>query len=186
METLEQSPEVLGQFAAGELEAFETLFRQFQGEVYGWIVRIVRDTGAAEDLTVETFWRIYRAHARFDPARSFGAWARRIATNVALDHLKSARGSRHFDEANDLVDDLAADALLNPGLRQEMRERTRRAFAQLPPKLRLVATLALIEERPQREIAEALNISTGTVKSRLFRAVRLLRKKLRNLGVDYE
>ena len=66
--------ELLKRFAAGDREAFETLFRQFQGEVYGWIVRIVRDPGAAEDLTVETFWRIYRAHARFDPEGSFGAW----------------------------------------------------------------------------------------------------------------
>lgn len=57
--------EVLERFAQGDLEAFEALFRQFQGEVYGWIVRIVRDRGIAEDLTVETFWRIYRAHGRF-------------------------------------------------------------------------------------------------------------------------
>ncbi len=55
--------ELLERFALGDLEAFETLFRQFQGEVYGWIVRVVRDPGIAEDLTVETFWRIYRARA---------------------------------------------------------------------------------------------------------------------------
>ena len=83
--------ELLERLAQGELEAFETLFRQFQGQVYGWILRIVRDTGAAEDLTVETFWRIYRSRARFNPAGNFGAWTRRIATNVALDHLKSVR-----------------------------------------------------------------------------------------------
>ena len=47
--------ELLERFAAGDLEAFETLFRQHQREVYSWIVRIVRDTGIAEDLTVETF-----------------------------------------------------------------------------------------------------------------------------------
>src|ERR1019366_10012321 len=91
MELLEEHPKVLAQLAAGELEAFETLFRQFQGEVFSWVVRIVRDPAAAEDLTVETFWRIYGAHARFDPSRSFGAWARRIATNAAIDYLKSAR-----------------------------------------------------------------------------------------------
>ncbi len=68
--------ELLEQFALGELEAFEALFRQFQGEVYRWILRIVRDSGVAEDLTVETFWRICRARARFDPSRSFGPWAR--------------------------------------------------------------------------------------------------------------
>ena len=47
--------DLLERFAQGELEAFETVFRQFQGEVFGWIVRIVRDPGIAEDLTVETF-----------------------------------------------------------------------------------------------------------------------------------
>src|SRR6185295_17357028 len=69
---------------------FEALFRQYQGNVYGWIVRIVRDPSAAEDLTIEAFWRLYRSRARFDPSRSFGAWARRFAVNVALDHLKRA------------------------------------------------------------------------------------------------
>ena len=181
METAEQSPDVLVQFAEGQLEAFETLFRQFQGEVYGWIVRIVRDPGIAEDLTIESFWRIYRAHARFDPTRSFGAWARKIATNVALDHLKSARSTRRLDEPTDCAEEVAAAVQLNPGVRGEIRERTQRAFLQLPARLRVVATLALIEERPQSEIAEALSISTGAVKSRLFRAVRLLRKKLRTI-----
>ena len=78
MPVLEQQSELLEQFAHGDLAAFETLFRQFQTEVYRWIVRLVRDPGVAEDLTIEAFWRIYRAHARFDPQRSFGAWARRV------------------------------------------------------------------------------------------------------------
>jgi len=47
--------ELLERFALGDIEAFETLFRQFQGQVYRWIVQIVRDPGAAEDLTIETF-----------------------------------------------------------------------------------------------------------------------------------
>ena len=75
--------EVLQQFARGDLDAFEALFRRHQAQVYRWIVRTVRDPATAEDLTVETFWRIHRAHARFDPARSFEAWARRIASNIA-------------------------------------------------------------------------------------------------------
>src|SRR5208337_5382467 len=85
--------EVLRQFCHGDLGAFEALFRQHQGSVYGWIVRIVRDPSAAEDLTVETFWRIYRARSRFDAQRGFGPWARRIATNLALDHLSTERSS---------------------------------------------------------------------------------------------
>jgi hypothetical protein len=75
-------------FARGDDDAYEAVFRQFQNEVYRWILRLVRDSGVAEDLTLETFWRIYRSRGRFDPQRSFGAWARRIATNVAISYLK--------------------------------------------------------------------------------------------------
>jgi RNA polymerase sigma factor (sigma-70 family) len=173
--------ELLEQFARGDREAFEVLFRQFQNEVYGWIIRIVRDPGIAEDLTIETFWRIYRAHARFDPARSFGAWARRVATNVALDYLRNVRPKVEFVEFSE---DFSQGPLSNPAVQQDIRDRIGRAFRQLPAKLQVVATLALIEEEPYEDIAEALGIPVGTVKSRVFRATRLLRKKLKRLGVE--
>src|SRR5258706_4402438 len=95
--------ELLERFVAGELDAFEALFRQYQGEVYRWILRIVRDPAAAEDLTVETFWRVHRAHARFHADGNFGAWLRRIATNAALDHLRSVRPTLQ------LLDEVAAE-----------------------------------------------------------------------------
>lgn len=174
---MEQPAELLRQFAHGDFDAFESLFRQFQGEVHRWIVRIVRDPGVAEDLTIETFWRIHRAHARFDPERSFAAWARRIATNVALDYLKKSRPEVALPE------DLPAAVSPDPGVQQDLRDRVGRAFGQLPAKLRVAATLALIEEEPYQEIADALGISVGAVKLRVFRAVRLLRKRLKDLGV---
>lgn len=82
---------LLKRFVEGDLDAFEELFRRFETLVYAWIVKIVRDTGVAEDLTVETFWRIYRSRARFNPQLGFAPWARRIATNLAIDHLKHRR-----------------------------------------------------------------------------------------------
>lgn len=186
MELLEQAPEVLQEFAAGDLNAFEALFRQYQAEVYGWIVRIVRDPVTAEDLTIETFWRIHRAHARFDPGRSFGAWARRIATNVAIDYLKARpRRETPLDE-NFAAEMRVSPTDFNPAIRRETRERTQQALRQLPATLRCVAALSLIEDVPHREIAEALNISTAAVKSRLFRAVRILRRKLANLGTSHD
>jgi len=170
--------ELLERFARGDLEAFEALFRQFQGQVYGWIVRIVRDPGAAEDLTVETFWRVYRAHARFRPDGNFGAWVRRIATNAAFDHLKRAR------REVPLVEDLPAAERPDPAVRREERKRIAHAFLELPAGLRIAATLALIEEEPYETIAEGLGISVGGVKSRVWRAVRLLRKKLKGLSAE--
>src|SRR5882762_6336138 len=133
MPVLEQSPDLLRRFCHGDHDAFEDLFRRHQSEVYGWIVRIIRDPAAAEDLTVETFWRIHRAHARFDPTRSFGAWARRVATNAALDYLKTARPE------TDLPDDLVSPVLPDPGVSEELRRKTARAFGRLLPKLRIAA-----------------------------------------------
>jgi RNA polymerase sigma factor (sigma-70 family) len=170
--------ELLERFAAGDLEAFEALFRQHQKEVYAWIVRIVRDSGIAEDLTVETFWRIYKARSRFYPAGNFRAWARRIATNAALDHL------RHSRRETELPEDLAGAGAADPAIRRETRERIKQAFFQLPAKYRLVATLALIEEEPYDEIAAAVGISAALVKIRVFRAARILRKKLISLGPE--
>ena len=178
MQTSTEETETLERFAAGDLSAFETLFRRHQAQVYGWIVRVVRDRAAAEDLAIETFWRIYRARKRFKPERSFGAWARRIATNVAIDHLKTVPPEEK----------LSADVHFAVGgdsdLQQHIRRETERAFRQLPARLQAVAALALVEERPYEEISESLRISIRTVKSRVFRAVRLLRKKLRRLGVE--
>ena len=72
--------ELLQRFVQGDEAAFESLFRQFEAEVYGWILRITRDPAAAEDALVDAFSRAYRSRARFDASRSFGAWMRRIAT----------------------------------------------------------------------------------------------------------
>ena len=170
--------DLLERFAQGELEAFETVFRQFQSEVFGWIVRIVRDPGIAEDLTVETFWRIYRARSRFDPTRSFGAWARRIATNTAFDYLKTVRREVLLKE------DQVHVAPNDPAVQLDIRERIEQAFLQLPVKLQVVARLALIEQQPYEEIAQAVGISVGGVKSRVFRAVRLMRRELKQMGIE--
>jgi len=174
--------DLLQQFALGDVEAFEVLFRQHQAEVYRWIVALVRDPAAAEDLTIETFWRIYRAHARFDPSRSFGAWARRIAVHLALNHLQHAGREVRCDDV--ALAAQSAQLPSDPASASETRAAILRAFAALPAKLKAVATLALIEELPYSEIAEALDISVEAVKSREFRAVRLLRKELTLMDVQ--
>ncbi len=171
----------LERFTQGDVGAFETLFREHQGEVYGWIVAIVRDPGAAEDLTLETFWRVYRARARFDPRRPFGAWTRRIATNLAIEHLGRRREERPLDDG--LPARSAVISALDRAIGAEVRAKVAAALAELPAKLRAAATLAVIEETPYAEIADALGISINGVKSRVYRAVRMLRRSLEKRGV---
>jgi len=171
--------ELLERFAAGDQDAFESLFHQYQTEVFRWVLRIVRNRAVAEDLTVETFWRAYRAHARFDARRgNCAGWLRRIATNAALDHLRSAK------REVPLPDDVPATGQTeNAAEQSELRQKILAALQQISPKLRVAVLLALIEEQPYREIAEALGISEGAVKVRVFRGVRALRKELEKAGI---
>jgi RNA polymerase sigma factor (sigma-70 family) len=95
-----------------------------------------------------------------------------------LDHLKRVR------RETELSEDFPAATSGDPALRRETRSQIKRAFLELPAKYRLVATLALIEDEPYNEIAEAVGISSALVKVRVFRAVRMLRGKLNSLGVE--
>jgi RNA polymerase sigma-70 factor, ECF subfamily len=170
--------ELQERFAAGDVEAFEALFRQHQCEVYHWIMRVVRDSATAEDLTIETFWRMYRAHARFDATKgNCTAWLRRIATNAALDHLRRTR--REVPLLEDPPDSPKASA----AERSELRRTILSAMNRLSPRLRVAVVLALVEEEPYESIAEALGISLSAVKLRVFRGVRTLRKELSAAGV---
>ena len=177
---IERPDDLLVRFADGDENAFEELFHEFQGDVYGWIVQVIRDPGVAEELTVETFLRVHRSRQSFDSTRNFASWARRIAVNLAISHLRKNRPEVPVEEAA-----LAQFGgwLADSAEAADIQSKVRLAFAQLPPKEQAVAAMAYIEERSHEEIAEALDVPKGTVKSRLFRASRLLRKQLTKLGV---
>src|SRR4051794_19430650 len=151
----------LVQFCRGGAEAcqaaFEALFHLHQGAVRGWILRIVRDPAAADELTIETFWRIYRARERFEPERGFEPWARRIATRAALDWLRARKPE--YAVEGEFFAALPSKREPDPAVAEEIRRKIALAFERLRPGLRVAATLAVIEERPHKEVAEALGIS---------------------------
>jgi RNA polymerase sigma-70 factor (ECF subfamily) len=168
-------------FRAGSEDAFEALFRDHQREVYGWILRIVRDCGVAEDLTIETFFRIHRAHARFEPERGFGPWARRIATHAALDWLRRQRPEQGMPD--EFFASVPGRGEADPLVTKEILREVDLAVRRLPPKLRVAAVLSVIEERPHKEIADALGVTVAAVKLRVFRAMRKLRSELEQKGI---
>jgi RNA polymerase sigma factor (sigma-70 family) len=176
MESLLQTAFLID-FVQGDLGAFEALFRDSQHEVYRWIAGIVRNPSVAEELTIETFWRVYKSRAHFDPTRSFQAWLRRIATNVALSYLKSAPA------VHDELTEVAGPPTQDSAVQRDTREQIQKAFHALPVKLRVPVLPALVEDIPQREIAGALGISEAAVKARTFRATHLLRKRLTQMGI---
>src|SRR5262249_47318412 len=100
-----------------------------------------------------------------------------IAVNVALDHL------RHTKAQVPLPEDLPATQAPDSAVQSETRNAIQCALAELPPRLRVVVQLGLVEDEPYNEIAAALGISPNAVKVRMFRGVRLLRQKLLEAGI---
>ncbi len=178
---MEELNEVLIRFQQGELDAFETLFRRHQRTVYGWVLRLVRNTASAEEITIECFWRIYRAHARFDPRQGFEGWARRVATRAAIDWMRAQKPE--WPATAEFFESVAAAPRADPAVNTEIRQTVEAALGRLPPKLRVAAVLTLIEEMPQNEAAAELGISTTALKVRVFRAMRLLRSELETRGI---
>lgn len=173
--------QLLDGFRQGSAEAFEQLFHAQQSMVYRWILRLVRNPAVAEELTVESFFRMHQAHARFDPARGFEPWARRIATYAAYDWMR-----RQHPEVELTAEDAAllpAAVHCDPAETAELRTALAQSFARLPAKLRIAAILVVVEELTQREAASALGITVAAVKVRVFRALHRLRRDLEAQGI---
>ena len=154
--------------------AFEEIVRRHQRRVYAVAMRVVRRHDVADDVTQEAFIRAYQALDRFDTGRPFGPWICRIAANLAVNHVRSPR-AREDELPEDLHEEASGQAPLDGLLEREAKEVLDQAMGHLPAEQRAVFVLRTAEELSYKEIAEALDISIGTVMSRLSRA----REKLR-------
>jgi RNA polymerase sigma-70 factor (ECF subfamily) len=171
----------------GDVRAFEQLFQQYQKGIYNAIYQIVRSESDAADLTQDVFVRAYRALPRLQSPEAFTSWLYRIAINLSRNHLRdSARARTESLEFSDGDEEGGgqrdiADTSMDPAAKAQTRDvqdRVRRAIETLSPDHRTVITFHHIEEMSVEEIARILNISVGTVKSRLSRARENLRRKL--------
>jgi len=167
----------------GNLFAFDEIVRRYQHRVYATALRIVRRHDLADDVTQEAFLRAHRALASYDRDRPFGPWICRIARNLAINHVRSpeAREEALDEAAFDRFPAPASDGPLDAALEQEARSMLEEAIGRLPAEQRAVFVLRAFEDLSYNEIAEALDLSVGTVMSRLSRA----REKLRGALAGY-
>ena len=167
--------DLLAKARGGNLFAFEEIVKRHQRRVYAVAFRIVRRHDVADDVTQEAFMRAHRALPSFDLTRPFGPWIARIAANLAVNHVRSPR-AREQGLPESHAETRAPDPDPLAGvLEQEASAALSRALDRLPAEQRSVFVLRVMEDMSYREIAEALDLSLGTVMSRLSRA----REKLR-------
>ena len=170
-----QPDDTLRRARAGDLQAFEQLYRGQVGRVYGLCLRMTADPARAQDHTQETFVRAWRALGTYRGETGFSAWLRRIAINIVLGdrRTKSRRiQERSLDGPHAIEYPAHAPA---PGLEIDLE----RAVSRLPSRARDVFVLHDVEGYRHDEIAVLLDVSSGTSKSQLHRARKLLREALR-------
>lgn len=169
-------------------EDFDEIVRQHQGRIFRFLLSLLRDPDAADTLTQECFLRAYRKRASFRGEASVTTWLMRIAINLAADHGKNRRRAfwqRLFGWARDEqpMDHAArvADPQASPERALAAREEVAAVWSaaeELSPQQRAIFVLRFAEEMPLEEIARAMQLEVGTVKSHLHRAVSAVRIRL--------
>ena len=186
--TREQEAAIVRKVLGGDANAFETLVLEYEKNVYNIALRMTGNSEDAADMTQEAFIKAYNSLQSFRGDSKFSVWLYRIVSNVCLDFLRSKNRrptvslSVEDDDGEDTQLDVA-DESQSPDLlldRKLTRESVRRGLDSLPPDYRQILLLREIQGLSYDEIAQALGLEVGTVKSRIFRA----RKRLCNFLID--
>lgn len=172
---------------AGSEGAFRDLVRRYERRVYGLIVRIIRDTAAAEDLTQETFLRAYARLDRYDRRRPFATWLFRVAHNLTIDALRRAEPSlvSSDQEGGPPAADMTPAGGPSPeaeAAQRELAQALEDAIARLRPAYREVVVLQYLEGLSQDDIADITELPLGTIKTYLHRARKELAAHLTAAG----
>ena len=173
----------------GNMDAFNDLVLTYQQQVYNLAYRIMSDPASASDATQEAFIAAYRSIGRFRGG-SFKSYLMRIVSNRCYDELRrrKRRPATSFEDFG-VVDEESNPALINGHERpeeyverQEMAHVIQSGIETLPPDQRITLVFSDVQGLSYQEISEAMNVSLGTVKSRLARARAKMRNYLRTKG----
>ena len=178
--------DLIRDYLAGDVAAFDTLFRRYHKAIYGLTFRLLRDRQLAEDLTQETFFQILRTIHRINDSFNFSAWIHRIATNLCYDEL---RRRKKFPEAQEIDDEENEDSVLqvpdadarkSPEVAleiSELRDAVWSVARRLPEKYRLVLTLRELQGLSYANIARRMKVSESAVETLLHRARRRFKEE---------
>lgn len=185
---------LIRQCQKGDMQAFRQLVERYEGRIYGLACSMLGDSEMAKDAAQEAFIRVYGALERFEGRSSFYTYLYRIATNVCLTFAQreQRRPDRISIEGMQEVNEMTLDRFWGTDKPQNdidalgLREEIEKVLDHLSPDHRAVVVLKDIEDLSQEEIADVLDVSIGTVKSRLSRARARLRDLLMPLYREWQ
>ena len=185
--------ELVEKAQAGSQDAFSALVEKYRAKMFNLAYGFTRNREAADDLAQEVFIKAYLALPNFKFQSAFGTWLYRIAVNASKDFLRKEGRVRKvaledsppgtlMQEDDTLQLDEAKET-------EKQKKLVRNALKSLPEKYQVILSLRDMQGFPYGEISQILNISPGTVDSRLHRARKMLRKKVHQIsarpGGDY-
>lgn len=171
--TVDEDSQLIERTLAGDRSAFNALVMRHQDRLYSSMLGVTGCAEEAEDVVQDAFVRAFVKLESFQQSSQFFTWLYRIAFNTALSRHRRRRSKVSLDhtrETTGLEPVDVADAPDEPMLRRERVEMVRIAMAQLSEEHRTILVLREMDENPYETIAEILDISIGTVRSRLSRA----------------
>lgn len=172
---------LMGKVRLGELALLELLIARYERPLYNFALRVVGDSGMAQDAFQETFLRVYQKRATYKTEAPFRPWLYQICLNYCRDTLRKKTRRPESELKPELP---LEDPTPGPESQTEVSEtqaRIRASIATLPDKQKEVFILHYYQGLPYPEIAEILDIPVGTVKSRMFTATRTLTDLLSDL-----
>lgn len=180
--------ELLAAIRDGDELAFQELVRRYRNPITNFVYRMIDDYERSVELSQETFIRIYTSASRYEANYSFSTYIYRIATNLAISELRRRKRRKFVSLFSPFTDDNGDPVEIDPQddkplqdetlIDDERRKAVARAIKSLPEKYRAAIVLRDVEGFSYDRIAETLNLSEGTVKSRINRARNLLKEKL--------
>jgi len=170
--------------AGGDQEAFERLVKRYQNPLYNFVYRHLGDRALAEDITQETFLRIYRSAPRFEPRARVSTWIFKMAFNLSLNESER-RGRLQLRETPITDEHQCADGSSAAAVAKfELEQQITGLLDRLPDRQRAALLLRVNEGLSYREIAEVLGISVQSVESLIFRARQQLRGVARSMRTE--
>jgi RNA polymerase sigma-70 factor (ECF subfamily) len=192
MDKLIDDEMLVAQFKSGSQKAFDELMKRYERRIFGYLLRSVRNYEDAEELTLEVFFKAYRALGSWEPKAKFSTWLYTIASNLSIDyHRSKSRKPVFMLEDEDVIEKrlVATDISSNPEKHLEDKECgriIREAVDELSSKQKAVFMLTRYEGLQIKEVAETLGLAEGTVKIHLHRAMKKLQTILRPLWENNE
>jgi RNA polymerase sigma-70 factor (ECF subfamily) len=160
--------------SGADLDAFAILVRRHQDFVYGAALRVVRDPVLAEDVAQDAFYRAFKSRDSFRGEAQVRSWLYRIASNLAL----NAVTRRKEFPADDIPEEARDDLPLGQVVAAEDRREVRTAIGRLPDHLREPLVLREFDDLSYQDIADRTGVPLNTVRTRILRARRALRRDL--------